>query len=191
MPAPKGNQYAKGSKTSGRPLYYDARFHPAIARNAARCGRTREQIGMELGVTAKTLREWEKKYPDFKNALNTSQAGVDGEVVDSLYRRAIGYDLVQTEIKKETDPDGNVVKTISVQKKVHIPPDPTSMIFWLKNRQRKAWNDWHKHEHSGPAGGPIEHKATIEALQAALTEDEVLSLVEMRRKLAESQRSKN
>jgi hypothetical protein len=25
----------------------------------------------------------------------------------------------------------------------HYPPDPTSMIFWLKNRQPQKWRDKH------------------------------------------------
>jgi hypothetical protein len=43
----------------------------------------------------------------------------------------------------------------------HYPPDPTSMIFWLKNRQPQDWRDKQEHEHTGPGGGAIETKTTM------------------------------
>jgi hypothetical protein len=30
--------------------------------------------------------------------------------------------------------------------KVHVAPDTTAQIFWLKNRRPEAWRDVHKHE---------------------------------------------
>jgi hypothetical protein len=30
----------------------------------------------------------------------------------------------------------------------HMPPDPTSMIFWLKNRDPERWRDVQQLEHS-------------------------------------------
>lgn len=34
--------------------------------------------------------------------------------------------------------NGEVVRVQTVK---HYPPDPTSMIFWLKNRQPQDWRD--------------------------------------------------
>jgi len=51
------------------------------------------------------------------------------------------------------------------------PADPTSMIFWLKNRMPKEWGDTHRVEHgfdrySDPLGGVVtaEDRAEVEAL---------------------------
>jgi hypothetical protein len=30
----------------------------------------------------------------------------------------------------------------------HMPPDPTSMIFWLKNRDPERWRDFQQLEHN-------------------------------------------
>ncbi|PTK32493.1 hypothetical protein BUZ68_06670, partial [Staphylococcus saprophyticus] len=33
--------------------------------------------------------------------------------------------------------------------KEHVPPDPTAMIFWLKNRKPNEWNERHNINHTG------------------------------------------
>jgi hypothetical protein len=42
---------------------------------------------------------------------------------------------------------GSEVKT--VEYKEHVPPNPTSIIFWLKNRRPDRWRDKHDVETSG------------------------------------------
>ena len=41
-------------------------------------------------------------------------------------------------------------------------PDTTACIFWLKNRRPEAWRDKVETELSGPNGGPLETKATLD-----------------------------
>jgi len=70
-------------------------------------------------------------------------------VVESLYHRATGYshpDVVVTSYQ------GDVTLT-EIEK--HYPPDATSMIFWLKNRQPKQWRDKQELEHSGEVTGRL------------------------------------
>jgi hypothetical protein len=38
----------------------------------------------------------------------------------------------------------------------HVPPDPTAMIFWLKNRRKDRWRDFKATEISTPPGRPLE-----------------------------------
>jgi hypothetical protein len=49
------------------------------------------------------------------------------------------------------DKNGIPVQEFVVTKTVKkiIPPDPTSMIFWLKNRRPESWRDKTEVEHSG------------------------------------------
>jgi hypothetical protein len=49
--------------------------------------------------------------------------------------------------------EGEVTATPYVK---HYAPDTTAAIFWLKNRKPDDWRDRQQHEHSGPAGGPIQ-----------------------------------
>lgn len=55
----------------------------------ARDGLTDEQIAHNMGISAKTLWEWKKKYCNICNALKKGKAVVDFEVENALYQAAI------------------------------------------------------------------------------------------------------
>ena len=61
----------------------------------------------------------------------------------ALFKRATGYE----HIEKKVAYVGGKNKVVDVTK--HFPPDATSAIFWLKNRQPKKWRDKKEVEHSG------------------------------------------
>lgn len=135
----------------GRPPKYDARFHPVLVGALARLDKTMPEIAAELGIRRETIWAWAKQYPEFSNALNEGRDFTDARVEDSLNRRANGYEYEETEIVRDTDGETKVKKT----KKV-MPPDPTSCIFWLKNRRPKNWRDKHDHEVTGRDGGAVQ-----------------------------------
>lgn len=56
-------------------------------------------------------------------------------MVESLYKRATGFEYNEVELKTD-----DKTKSKRVTKKL-VAPDPTSAIFWLKNRQPKLWRD--------------------------------------------------
>jgi hypothetical protein len=64
----------------------------------------------------------------------------------SLYKRATGYSFESVKIFL---PAGSR-KPVIVPYVEHVPPDPASMIFWLKNRQRARWKDRHDLEVKDP-----------------------------------------
>lgn len=74
----------------------------------------------------------------------------------SLYKRAMGCSTPDVDIKVI---DGKVVETPLIK---HYPPDPTSMIFWLKNRQKDKWRDKQTTEHEGGMNIVWEEKKTYE-----------------------------
>ena len=41
----------------------------------------------------------------------------------------------------------NSDKPVLVPYQVHVPPDVTACIFWLKNRRPAQWRDLHDHRH--------------------------------------------
>jgi len=59
----------------------------------------------------------------------------DRAVEEALYRRACGYDATETVV--EESEHGIKRKTTTV----HVPGDLRAMIFYLRNRMPKAWND--------------------------------------------------
>ena len=60
----------------------------------------------------------------------------DARVERSLFERATGYTFES--VKIFCNKDGEVTEVPVLE---HVPPDPTSMIFWLKNRNPNKWRD--------------------------------------------------
>ena len=109
----------------------------------ARDGLTDEQIAQNMGVTAKTLYEWKKKYGEICESLKRGKEIVDRQVENALLKRALGYEY--TETTRERDPESDeMVTTKKVTKQV--APDTTAQIFWLKNRKPDKWRDKQEYE---------------------------------------------
>ncbi len=64
-------------------------------------------------------------------------AVADERVKRSLYERAVGYSYDSEKILYDAQ-SGEVIRAPIV---VHVPPDVTAQIFWLKNRDPKNWRD--------------------------------------------------
>ena len=147
-----------------------------VQKLAAFYGTTDADLAGVLGVSETTINDWRRKYPSFSEHLKMGRDEADARVIESLYNRALGYEydevvyekvlfntkgqknLSKTEIKKITSND--IYKTKITKK--HLAADPTSMIFWLKNRRPEEWRDKHELEHSG----------TIEERVRNMTEEE-------------------
>lgn len=103
----------------------------------ARMGLTDEQIAKNMGISAVTLYEWMKKYPNISKSIKKGKAPIDFEVENALFKRAIGYEYEEVETIIE-EIDGKQRKRIKKIKKVALP-ETSAMIFWLKNRKPKEW----------------------------------------------------
>lgn len=137
-------------KKMGRPSPFDS-LDIEMVKRIYKQGLTDKQVAEVIGVTEQTITNWKKAYPDFFASLKEAKAFADKEVEASLYKRACGY-MSQAEVTKEfmTDEDGNLIQvTKVVEKQKSVAPDPTSMIFWLKNRQPEKWREKQEVELSG------------------------------------------
>ncbi|EFT93898.1 helix-turn-helix domain-containing protein [Enterococcus faecalis] len=102
----------------------------------AKDGLTDEQIAQNIGISRSTLNEWKKRFPDIKDTIKRGKEVVDRQVENALFKSAIGYEY--TEITKElTDSGMKVTKRVTKQ----VAPNPTSAIFWLKNRKPDQWRE--------------------------------------------------
>lgn len=108
----------------------------------ARDGLTDEQIAHNCNITATTLYEWKKRYPEIPEALKKGKEVADIEVENALFKRATGY---THSIIKPFAYKGEVVLTEFTEE---VAPDVTAQIFWLKNRKPEQWRD--KPEDSRP-----------------------------------------
>lgn len=106
----------------------------------ARDGLTNEQIAHNMGITSKTLYEWQNKYSDISDTLKRGKEVIDRQVENALLKRALGYKY--EEVTEEESEHGSKRK-VTIKE---VIPDTTAQIFWLKNRKPNEWRD--KHEQS-------------------------------------------
>ena len=108
----------------------------------ARNGLTDEMIAHNIGITTTTLYDWKKKYPQFAEAVKRGKEVVDIMVENALLKSAMGYsyDEITQEAHYNSEKEELEMAVTKVVTK-HVQPNPTSLIFWLKNRKPEAWRD--------------------------------------------------
>ena len=119
----------------GRPTEYRPEFVEQ-AKELCANGATNYDLADEFGVSVQTVRAWRAKDPDFLAAIKVNKDLADELVERSLYERATGYS--HNAVKIFLGKDGKIVEAQFTE---HVPPDPTAMIFWLKNRKPREWRD--------------------------------------------------
>lgn len=128
--------------TAGRPTKFKEEFIE-LAFNYCLLGATDNQLADFFEVDQDTINRWKKKHPKFYESIKEAKSQADSKVVRSLYERANGYTHPE---EKVFNNNGEIVTHETLK---HYPPDPTAMIFWLKNRQPEKFRDKQEIEHSG------------------------------------------
>ena len=121
-----------------------SKYKPEFAEQAAKLcalGATDAQLADFFCVAVSTISLWKVQHPEFSEAIKVPKAEADERVEQSLYRRALGYEHDEVDIRVV---GGEIVKTEI--RKVY-PPDTAAAIFWLKNRA--GWRDKVETEVSG------------------------------------------
>lgn len=147
----------------GRPSAYRDEF-PELARKFCLLGATGDQLAQMFDVSSTTIDTWMATKPEFADAVKAGKRVADATVADSLYRSACGYEHESEEIHVV----GKQIVRVPIIKK--YPPHPTSMIFWLKNRDRANWRDKVDVEHNTPLRSLSDEKleAALAAVEQAL-----------------------
>lgn len=145
----------------GRPTDYKDEYAEQ-ARKLCLLGFTDSELATFFEVCEATLNNWKIAHPNFLESIKQGKVIADGNVVDSLYKRAIGYEHDEVDIR--------VIGSEIVQtpiKKIY-PPDATSLKFWLINRQKDKFREKANTEISGIDGAPIKIASATE-----LTDDQL------------------
>lgn len=127
-----------------------------------RDGLIETDIAHNLGISTSTLQTYKKEHPSFLAALKMGKEATDITVENALYKRTQGYryDEITTERMPIYDKTTGLITGYEMQETKRVTkevlPDPTSIIFWLKNRKKLEWRDKHEVEKT------VEH--TIPAL---------------------------
>ena len=134
---------------AGRPSKYDPAFAEQ-ARKLAQLGATDREAADFFGVAESTLSLWKLVHPEFSEALKVGKEHADARVIQSLYRRAVGYSFDSEKVA--INAQGDITRAKIVE---HVPPDTTAQIFWLKNRSPEDWRDVQHHKHEAASADPL------------------------------------
>jgi hypothetical protein len=140
----------EGKNLGGRPTAYKEEYNEQVYKLCL-LGATDKEIGDFFGVTEQTINNWKITQPAFFESIKRGKVIADAEISESLYNRAKGFSKVRKVVKNV---DGTPEQ---MEHEEYFPPDPTSMIYWLKNRRGRVdeaagaqkWADKHEHLHGG------------------------------------------
>lgn len=124
----------------GRPTKYKEEY-PEQARKICLLGADDIKLAAYFEVNVDSIYEWKKKHPEFSEAIKNGKIGADVDIASSLYNRAKGMTVVTQKAFKVRTGNGSEEKMEVVDIAEELPPDPTSMIFWLKNRNAEYWRE--------------------------------------------------
>lgn len=153
-----------GKKAGRRGKYEDWLDEDSLLKvqGWARDGLSNDQIAHNIGITAKTLCEWQNRFSEFRDAIKKGKEVVDREVENAMLKRALGYDyeeVVQRPVVVDKETGETEMRVVQRVNK-HVAPDVTAQIFWLKNRKPDEFRDKRDVELSGSVDlGSIIEKA--------------------------------
>lgn len=134
----------KKKNPGGRPTKYRVEYAEQAYKLALE-GFTDKKIGEFFKVDERTINNWKDNHPEFFQSLKRGKDDFDTNIVEkSLAKRAAGYKYTEITraISKEADPATGKVRMVTIKEVTkEVAPDPTSMIFWLKNRRPERWRD--------------------------------------------------
>lgn len=97
----------------------------------------------KVGIGDSTFHDWIKSKPEFseriKKAKEEFQATITGKLEATLWKRAMGYEVTETETEYVSNVDGNPKIKSQKSKVKHIQPDTGALIFALTNVAPEKW----------------------------------------------------
>lgn len=120
---------AQGSKV------YDPDYHPEMAyRLSLLFGASNQKLADFFEVGLQTIAAWMREHEEFREAVMKGRIIADSQVVESLYRTALGYDYEEDVVHIY---HGQPVVT-RVRK--HRPANPWAAAKILSLRHRDTWS---------------------------------------------------
>ncbi|MGF7050101.1 transposase [Paenibacillus sp. DS2015] len=135
-------KHPKFAEALTRPTKWETHVYPRLAeiQEWFQEGVNADEIIKKLDIGHTTWYEYIDKHPMLAELVKWSRSVIISRVENSLLKAAMGYDF--EELKTIVEEDKNGKKRTRIEKvKRHQPPNPTAMIFYLKNRAPNEWND--------------------------------------------------
>ena len=130
---------------------YDDNVKPRLKdiKDWARNGVIEKDIAKNLKISYSRFREYKAQFGELAEALKEGEEQANDVVESALFQRATGMTVKVNKwfkVRKiEYDEKGrkkSETEDLEMrEEEEYFPPDPTSMIFWLKNRRADKWRD--------------------------------------------------
>ena len=130
----------------GRKSKYDPQTTPVLAEEYASQIMIDTQIAAKLGITQETFYAWQRKFPEFSQAIKRGKAASNQSLVKAMQKTAAGYDVEESETTVILDKNKNPKGYRKTTRKRHIPPSTTMQIFLAKNRMPEDFKDVNQHK---------------------------------------------
>ena len=108
-----------------------------------RSGDSQKLACKKTGIGDSTFHEWIHKKKGFKDKIQKAkdefQDTITGKLEATLWKRAMGYEVTETDTEYVTDEKGNQRIKSKKTKTKHIQPDTGALIFALTNVAPDKW----------------------------------------------------
>ncbi len=101
-------------------------------------GATQKEVADKLKISEAALYKWKGMHVELKESLDAPKGEVDDQVEAALLKRCIGYDYEEV-TRWQTIGRGGELIWLEKRTTKHLPPDPSSVQFWLTNRRPQEW----------------------------------------------------
>lgn len=106
------------------------------ALKLAKKGVLDKDIAQVIGIHPQNFSAWKGSYSEFADALVEAREAPTKLIETALFRSAVGY--THNDEKIFVSKHGKVTRVPTIK---HYAPNPTSMLFWLKNKAPKVWRE--------------------------------------------------
>ena len=103
-------------------------------------GYLEKDICIILGISKSTWEKHKREQPALSALLKREKSHPNGEVINSLYKNAIGFYYYEDAMRTVKDADGNE-NVVVVSLKKWSPGQVSAQAIWLKNKMRDEWSD--------------------------------------------------
>lgn len=122
----------------------------ALICSYIREGDSQRMARKKAGIAEGTFYEWLNEKAEFAEAVKKAkeefQDTIVGKLEVSLWKRAMGYEVTETETEYVSDSNGNPKIKSQKTKVKHIQPDTGALIFALTNVAPEKWVNRQKTE---------------------------------------------
>ena len=136
MPAPRGNQHAKGNKSKNK---YKPEYAETARKLCAKSGFIDIQLADWFKVTEKTINNWKLAHPEFAEALRVGKQETDDLVERATVQHICGYYVMVDEM----DRFGNVK-----QMRKWVAGNPHAGMKWLAARRPEVYRERKELKHA-------------------------------------------